>query len=96
MHFWLEARLIFGTQYEPRLQRLRRQRLAALQLDKLGEGIGAAMLLAEMAFEEARRGVSRTQAVDCAIRAVGSGAFIETEELLFVLSALYTLMLAGR
>ena len=95
LHFRLEARLIFGTQYEPGLQELRRQRLAALQLDKLGEGIGAAMLLAEMAFEEARRGVSRTQAVDCAIRAVGSGAFIESEELLFVLSALYTLMLAG-
>ena len=95
LHFRLEARLIFGTQYEPALQQLRTERLQVLQVNELGVGTGASMLLAEMAFEAARHGVSRRQAVDCAIRALASGNFAETDELLFVLSALYALMLAG-
>ena len=94
-HLRLEARLIVGAQFEPAFHDLRRERLEEAREGELESGTGAALVLAQWALEEARRGVSRERAIDYALRAQTLGALAETEELLFAMNSLYALALAG-
>ena len=95
LHLRLEARLIVGTQFDPAFHRLRTQRLEAARAGELDTGIGAALVLAQWAHEEARRGVSRESAIDYAVRAQAMGALSRMDELLFAMNSLYALALAG-
>src|SRR3954468_1976987 len=95
LHLRLEARLVVGTQFEPAFRRLRSERLEAARAGELESGRGAALVLAQWALEEARRGASRARAVDYALRAQALGALVEMDELLFAMNSLYALALAG-
>ena len=95
LHLRLEARLIVGTQFDPALRQLRTERLEAARAGELESGVGAALVLAQWAHEEERRGVSRERAVDYALRGLALGAFSEMDELLFAMNSLYALALAG-
>ena len=95
LHLRLESRLIVGTQFDPAFHRLRTQRLEAARAGELDTGIGAALVLAQWAHEEARRGVSRESAIDYAVRAQAMGALSRMDELLFAMNSLYALALAG-
>jgi DNA-binding CsgD family transcriptional regulator len=95
LHLRLEARLIVGTQFEPAFRQLRTERLEAARAGGLESGIGAALVLAQWAHEEERRGASRARAVDYALRAQALGALLEMDELLFAMNSLYALALAG-
>jgi DNA-binding CsgD family transcriptional regulator len=95
LHLRLEARLVVGTQFEPALHQLRTERLEAARAGELESGTGAALVLAQWALEEARRGVSRERAIDYAIRAQALGALAKMDELLFAMNSLYALALAG-
>lgn len=95
LHLRLEARLIVGTQFEPSFHQLRADRLEAALAGELERGMGAALVLAQWAHEEERRGVSRERAIDFARRAQALGALAEVDELLFAMNSLYALALAG-
>jgi DNA-binding CsgD family transcriptional regulator len=95
LHLRLEARLVVGTQFEPAFRQLRAERLEAARAGGLDGGIGAGLVLAQWAIEEARRGVSRERVIEHAVRAFASGALVEMDELLFALNGPYALALAG-
>jgi DNA-binding CsgD family transcriptional regulator len=95
LHLRLEARLVVGTQFEPAFRQLRTDRLETARAGELESGIGAALVLAQWAHEEERRGVSRERAIDYARRAQALGALAEMDELLFAMNSLYALALAG-
>src|SRR5947207_2489735 len=57
--------------------------------------MGAALVLAQWAHEEERRGASRERAIEYARRAQALGALAEMDELLFAMNSLYALALAG-
>jgi DNA-binding CsgD family transcriptional regulator len=95
LHLRLEARLVVGTQFEPAFHQLRTERLEAARAGKLESGMGAALVLAQWAHEEERRGVSRERAIDYARRAQALGALTEMDELLFAMNSVYALALAG-
>ena len=77
------------------MQKLRAQRLEAARADELEGGTGAGLLLAQWAYEESRRGVSRERAIDYAFRAQSAGALTGMDEFLFAVNCLYALALAG-
>src|SRR5215211_1380827 len=95
LHWRLEARLIVGTQFEPAFHRLRTERLEAARAEELESGTGAGLVLSQWALEEARRGVSRERAIDCAVRGQALGALAKMDELVFAMNSLYALGLAG-
>jgi len=96
LHWRIEARLITACQFEPELYPIVADRLALVRTEELGGGVGAGMLLATAAAQQARRGVARAEAVDLAERAIANGAFDEADELVFFIAAPFTLTVAGR
>jgi DNA-binding CsgD family transcriptional regulator len=95
LHLRLEARLVVGTQFEPALQQLRTQRLETAEAGGLEGGTGSGLILAQLAYEEARRGLSRERAIDYALRAKSAGALTGMDDFLFAANAIYALALAG-
>jgi DNA-binding CsgD family transcriptional regulator len=96
LHWRLEGRLIVAAQFEPQLSQFRAERLAAVPAADLDQGVGAGALLAQLAYEETRRGVSLARTIDCATRALASSAWDRPDELYFVINAPFALTLAGR
>jgi tetratricopeptide (TPR) repeat protein len=80
MHWRLEGRLLIWSLFDPPEYALATGRLGAIDERDLTGGTGAGVLLAAWAFVEARRGHSRTRALDFAQRAQVSGAFEEPGE----------------
>jgi DNA-binding CsgD family transcriptional regulator len=95
LHSRIEARLITAAQFEPELYPIVEDRLALVRAEELAGGVGAGMLLATSASQQARRGVARAEAIGLAERALSSGAFDEADELVFFVAAPFTLTLAG-
>ena len=96
LHWRIEARLITASQFEPDLYPIVEDRLARVRKEELAGGVGAGMLLATAASQQARRGVARAEATALAERALASGAFDDADELLFFVAAPFTLTVAGR
>jgi DNA-binding CsgD family transcriptional regulator len=95
LHWRVEARLITAAQFEPELYPIVTERLALIRAEELAGGVGAGMLLATWAAQQARRGFARGEAIDLAERALASGAFDEADELVFFVAAPFTLTVAG-
>ena len=96
LHWRIEARLITASQFEPNLYPIVEDRLALVRNEELAGGVGAGMLLATAASQQARRGAARAEATALAERALASGAFDDADELLFFVAAPFTLTVAGR
>jgi DNA-binding CsgD family transcriptional regulator len=96
LHWRLEGCLIVTAQFEPKLSELRASRLEAVRAEDFDGSVGAGVLLAQLAYESARRGVSIERSIDYARRALASSAWDRPDELLFVINALNALRLADR
>ena len=96
LHWRIEARLITASQWETDLYPIVEDRLALVRKEELAGGVGAGMLLATAASQQARRGAARAEATALAERALASGAFDDADELLFCVAAPFTLTVAGR
>jgi len=89
------ARLIIAAHYDAELYPIARECWNAAREADIERPIRAGILLATGAIEEARRGVQRDLAIELAQRAFAS-RIEETYEALYLVNAVFALMLAGR
>ena len=94
LHNCLQAELIGAASFEPELYPLGLEYLERLREEELGDGIGTDVLLATLAYYEARRGIDRRRSIELAERSLVSGR-LRTEGARALYYAGYTLAIAG-
>jgi DNA-binding CsgD family transcriptional regulator len=92
----VEARLAAAGHQSPERHGSASRRLGEIDLDLVGSGSGAGMLLAVAALDEAHRGVDRARTIELAERACGSSLRDAPGERLWLLRAFQSLLFAGR
>lgn len=90
----LEGELSFGAWCEPELASAAAERVSAIRDTELDQGLGSTVLLAALAFAEARSGASRDRAVALAERVLGRELTSPAASLI-VDYLTYTLTIAG-
>jgi DNA-binding CsgD family transcriptional regulator len=91
----VDAQLVIAAHYDPAVYPGARRRWDAIGRQDADDPIQSGTLLAAGAYEEARRGVSLGRAVELATRAFASEV-VSSDEQLYLVDALWALLLAGR